>query len=71
LLVNAGSALAEWQSDGSRSAPNLFWIKNDAVAQVHGFGSMTGRISNHGKAELSIDPGSLQVFTASQRLRVL
>jgi len=71
LLVNAAAALAQWELDGTKSTLNFISIKNDAVAEVHSFGSLMGYISSEGKAQLTIDLGSVETMVdiRNERMR--
>ena len=62
LLVPAGSAWAQWQLDGANSSLNFISIKNDAVAETHSFGTLSGSVTAAGAAQLSIDLGSVDTL---------
>lgn len=62
LLAPCTAALADWELDSTGSKLNFVSIKNDATGEVHSFSSLVGFISDTGKAELTIDLGSVQTL---------
>ena len=50
LLAWAGSARAQWELDGARSALNFISIKNNSVAETHGFAALLGYIRDRAAA---------------------
>ncbi|MDH4040842.1 MAG: YceI family protein [Gammaproteobacteria bacterium] len=62
LFVSAGSAWAQWELDGAKSAVNFISVKNDSVAEVHSFGSLLGYIGGDGKVQLTINLNSVQTL---------
>jgi len=73
LLTPCGAAWAQWELDSEHSAVNFVSIKNDAVGEVHGFGSLVGYIGADGAAQLTIDLGSVQtqIDIRDERMREL
>lgn len=71
LLAPCGAAWADWELDNAASSVNFVSVKNDLVGEVHGFGSLMGFISDAGKAEVTIDLGSVQtaIDIRNERMR--
>jgi len=73
LLFWAGSARAQWELDGTRSAVNFVSIKNNGVAEVHSFAALLGYVSGDGKVQLTISLDSVKTLIdiRDQRMREL
>jgi len=71
LLIWAGSARAQWELDGARSALNFISIKNNSVAETHGFAALLGYIGGDGKIQLTINLDSVATLIdiRNQRMR--
>lgn len=71
LLSPCGMAWADWDLDSATSRVNFISIKNNAVGEVHSFSSLLGFIRADGKAEITIDLGSVQtaIDLRDQRMR--
>ena len=50
LLAPFGVAWADWELDSADSRINFVSVKNNAVAEVHGFATLVGYITTDGKA---------------------
>ncbi len=53
-------AQAEWMLDSNNSSLKFVSTKNNSVSEVHHFSSMTGTISDDGKATVIIDLSSVE-----------
>jgi polyisoprenoid-binding protein YceI len=73
FLVWAGSARAQWELDGTRSAVNFISIKNNGVAEVHSFATLLGYVGGDGKVQLTISLDSVKTLIdiRDQRMREL
>jgi polyisoprenoid-binding protein YceI len=73
FLFWAGSAKAQWEIDGTRSAVNFVSIKNNSVAEIHSFASLLGYVSVDGKVQLTISLDSVKTLIdiRDQRMREL
>ena len=73
LLAPCGVAWADWELDSADSRINFVSVKNNAVAEIHGFATLLGYITTDGKAEVSIDLGSVQtaIEIRDERMREL
>lgn len=73
LLLPWASAHAQWELDAERSSINFVSIKNDAIGELHSFGSLLGFISADGGVQVSIDLNSVQTLIdiRNERMREL
>jgi polyisoprenoid-binding protein YceI len=71
LLAPCGMAWAGWDLDSTTSRVNFVSVKNNAVGELHSFTSLIGFITNSGKAEVTIDLGSVEtsIDLRNQRMR--
>ncbi|MEZ5570705.1 MAG: YceI family protein [Halioglobus sp.] len=71
FLAPCGFAWADWELDSTESSVNFVSIKNDAVGEVHSFPALVGYISATGKADVTIELGSVQtaVDIRNERMR--
>lgn len=53
-LVLPGSAMADWTLNPELAQVNFISIKNNAIAELHGFGEYKGHIDANAKAEITI-----------------
>ncbi|AQQ67421.1 polyisoprenoid-binding protein [Microbulbifer agarilyticus] len=60
LLALPLSALADWQLAGDDSSVNFVSVKKSNIPEMHHFKSMSGGISDEGKAQLTIDLASVE-----------
>ena len=73
LLLPWASAHAQWELDAQRSSINFVSIKNDAIGELHSFGSLLGFISADGGVQVSVDLNSVQTLIdiRNERMREL
>mgnify|MGYP003665984469 FL=1 len=71
LLACSGVALADWELDDSASVINFVSIKNDSVAELHSFPSLTGFIGAAGNARLTVELESVETLidVRNERMR--
>lgn len=60
LLALPASAFADWQLAGNDSSVNFVSVKKANIAEMHHFKSLSGGISDAGKAQLVIDLASVE-----------
>lgn len=60
LLALPASAFADWQLAGNDSSVNFVSVKKANIAEMHHFKSLSGSISDAGKAQLVIDLASVE-----------
>ena len=60
LLALPVSALADWQLAGEDSSVNFVSVKKANIAEMHHFKSLSGSITDDGKAVLTIDLASVE-----------
>ncbi|MCA0901353.1 YceI family protein [Microbulbifer agarilyticus] len=60
LLALPLSALADWQLAGDDSSVNFVSVKKTNIPEMHHFKSMSGGISDEGKAQVTIDLASVE-----------
>ncbi|QIL89397.1 YceI family protein [Microbulbifer harenosus] len=60
LLALPASAFADWQLAGDDSSVNFVSVKKANIAEMHHFKSLSGNISDAGKAQLVIDLASVE-----------
>ncbi len=70
LVLMTNTAWAQWELDAEHSAINFVSVKNDAVAEVHHFGSLLGYIGDDGKIQLVIDLGSVETAVPDRNKRM-
>lgn len=59
LMWLPASAMAGWQLNSKQALVSFVSIKNNAIAELHRFDSLTGSISDDGKATVTISLGSV------------
>jgi polyisoprenoid-binding protein YceI len=71
LLAPCSIAQADWDLDSTASKVNFVSVKNNAVGELHSFGSLVGFIGANGKTEVTIDLGSVEtaIDLRNQRMR--
>lgn len=62
LLVMANGAWAQWALDATKSSVSFISIKNDSVAEIHGFGTLAGSVGAAGDVQVTIDLGSVETL---------
>jgi polyisoprenoid-binding protein YceI len=73
LLAPCAASWADWELDNTKSAINFVSIKNDSVAEIHGFASIVGFIGAAGNVQLTINLDSVEtaVDIRNERMREL
>ena len=71
LLAPCALARADWDLDNTVSTVNFVSVKNDTVGELHSFTSLLGYITDAGKAEITIDLGSVEtaIDVRNERMR--
>jgi len=61
-ILASGSALADWELDNSRSQVNFISVKNEHIAEIHSFDTISGKISTEGALSIDIDLSSVNTL---------
>lgn len=59
MLVTSGMSYADWDLDQTDSQLHFMSVKSTSIAELHTFKTITGSLSDSGKAELVIDLNSV------------
>lgn len=70
-LFACSSALAEWTLDNTKSSLNFVSTKAIDIAEVHHFSQLVGRVSDNGKAVLTIELASVETGIPIRNERML
>ncbi len=61
-LVASSAALAGWQLNNDQSKVSFVSIKNNSIAEVHYFKTLSGSLSDQGMFEVNIDLASVETM---------
>lgn len=70
-LFACSSALAEWTLNNTKSSLNFVSTKAIDIAEVHHFTQLVGRVSNNGKAVITIELASVETGIPIRNERML